>query len=39
MPLLEQIADPALLEELGEALLDCPQSEDWLKALTAKTKG
>jgi predicted transposase/invertase (TIGR01784 family) len=39
MPLLEQIADPAVLEELGEALLDCPQGEDWLKALTAKTKG
>ena len=38
MPLLEQIADPAVLEELGEALLDCPQGEDWLKALTAKTK-
>lgn len=33
--LLEQIAEPVVLEELGEALLDCADGEAWLVMLAA----
>jgi hypothetical protein len=31
--LLERIAEPTALEELGEVLLDCADGEAWLAAL------
>lgn len=33
--LLERIAEPVVLEELGEALLDCADGEAWLAMLAA----
>ncbi len=36
--LLERIAEPAVLEELGETLLDCADGEAWL-ALLARVNG
>ena len=32
-PLLAQISEPAVLEDLGEALLDCVDGEAWLARL------
>ncbi|MFZ1830863.1 MAG: DUF4351 domain-containing protein [Candidatus Competibacteraceae bacterium] len=34
--LLERIAELAVLEELGEALLDCADGEAWLALLTRR---
>lgn len=34
--LLERIAEPAALEELGEVLLDCADGEAWLAALARR---
>ena len=34
-PLLAQIAEPAVLEDLGEILLDCADGEAWLARLEA----
>jgi hypothetical protein len=36
--LLERIAEPAVLEELGEALLDCADGEAWLAALARRVQ-
>ncbi len=33
--LLERIADPLALNDLGEAPIDSPDGETWLKALSA----
>lgn len=34
-PWLAQISEPAVLEDLGEALLDCADGEAWLARLAA----
>jgi len=34
-PLLAQITEPTVLEDLGEALLDCADGEAWLARLGA----
>lgn len=36
--LLECIAEPAVLEELGEVLLDCVDGEAWLAALARRVQ-
>ncbi len=35
---LRQIAEPALLEELGEALLDCADGAAWLAAVASRAE-
>ena len=38
-PLLARIAAPAVLEDLGEALLDCADGAAWLAAVAEKAQG
>ena len=38
-PVLARITEPTVLEDLGEALLDCADGEAWLAALADRAGG
>ncbi|CDH43880.1 MAG: hypothetical protein IPL59_13990 [Candidatus Competibacteraceae bacterium] len=38
-PVLARITEPTVLEDLGEALLDCADGEAWVAALADRTGG
>jgi hypothetical protein len=38
-PWLAQITEPAVLEDLGEALLDCANGAAWLAVVAEKAQG
>lgn len=37
-PMLEQIQQPVIFEDLGEALFDCPDEQAWLARINAAAR-